>query len=104
MGEILHDPSKFQNTNFHKSFKEVNYLVDKQAEINTFLNDLGDRDILSKPEVDRLKPHGSQPGILYGLCKVHKTVTGGIPPFRPILSAFNTLSCHFWELTKTSLY
>ena len=52
-------------------------------EMNKFLNDLGDIDILSKP-------HGSQPSILHGLCKVHKTVTDGIPPFRPILSAINT--------------
>ena len=41
-----------------------------------------------------MKPHGSQPGILYGLCKVHKIVTEGIPPFRPILSAINTPSYH----------
>ena len=44
-----------------------------------------------------MKPRGSQPGILYGLCKVHKTVTHGIPPFRPILSAINTPS---YQLAK----
>ena len=30
----------------------------------------------------------------YGLCKVHKVVTEGIPPFRPILSAINTPAYH----------
>ena len=92
MEEILNDPSKFRKVDFHKQFKEVNYLVDKEKEINKFLNDLGDRDILSKEDISRLKPHGSQPGILYGLSKVHKTVVGGIPPLRPILSAINTPS------------
>ena len=33
---------------------------------------------------------GSNPGILYGLCKVHKTVVDVCLPFRPILSAIGT--------------
>ena len=37
-------------------------------------------------------PKGSAPGILYGLCKVHKSVQGDCPPFRPILSAIDTPS------------
>ena len=92
MEEILNDISKFRKVNFKKPFKEVNYLVDKEKEINILLNDLFERDVFTKQELRNLKPHGSQPGILYGLCKVHKTVTEGIPPFRPILSAINTPS------------
>ena len=43
---------------------------------------------------NQLKPSGSQPGVLYGLCKVHKGVgaDGSPPPFRPILSSINTPS------------
>ena len=39
-------------------------------------------------------PKGSSPGILYGLCKVHKSTPEGekCPPFRPILSAIGTVS------------
>ena len=33
---------------------------------------------------------GNNPGILYGLCKVHKAVVDVCPPFRPILSAIGT--------------
>ena len=33
---------------------------------------------------------GSSPGILYGLCNVHKVTQGDCPPFRPILSAIDT--------------
>ena len=94
MEDLLNDESKFHKINFQKTFKEVNYLVDKETEINKFLKLLGDNGVFTKDEVDRLKPHGSQPGVLYGLCKVHKVVSEGIPPFRPILSAINTPSYH----------
>ena len=40
----------------------------------------------------RMWPTGSSPGILYGLCKVHKVTQGDCPPFRPILSAIGTAS------------
>ena len=39
---------------------------------------------------NKLRPVGSQPGVLYGLAKVHKKVINGCPAFRPILSAIET--------------
>ena len=30
---------------------------------------------------------GSKPGIFYDLCKIHKSIVDGVPPFHPILSA-----------------
>ena len=33
---------------------------------------------------------GSQPGIKYGLSKIHKPLVNGFPKLRPILSAINT--------------
>ena len=39
-----------------------------------------------------MKPFGSQPGVVYGLCKVHKDSDGQSPPFRPILLAINAPS------------
>ena len=82
----------FEKIEFKNMFKEVNYLVDKETEINKLLNSLGDKGFLIQQKVNGFKPHGSQPGVLYGLCKVHKVVTEGIPPFRPILSVINTLA------------
>ena len=38
----------------------------------------------------KIKAVGSNPGILYGLFKVHKTGVDVCPPFRPILSAIGT--------------
>ena len=40
---------------------------------------------------------GSNPWILYGLCKVHNAVVDVCPPFRPILSAIGTPT---YKLTK----
>ena len=36
-------------------------------------------------------------GVEYGLCKVHKAIVDGCPPFRPILSATGTLT---YEIAK----
>ena len=37
-----------------------------------------------------LKPVGTRPGVMYGMCKVHTASVGNCPPVRPILSALNT--------------
>ena len=42
--------------------------------------------------IEKIKAVGSRPGVLYGLCKVHKAITDICPPFRPILSAIGTPS------------
>ena len=47
---------------------------------------------LSTEQYKKIKAVGSRPGILYGLCKVHKAITEVCPPFRPILSAIGTPS------------
>ena len=57
-----------------------------KSTLQTFL----DKGCINKNDYDRLLPRGSQPGILYGLAKIHKTVVGNCPPCRPILSAINT--------------
>ena len=47
---------------------------------------------LSTEQYKKIKAVGSRPGILYGLCKVHKAITDICPPFRPTLSAVRTPS------------
>ena len=49
---------------------------------------------MSDDDYKFLKPCGSKPGVMYGLCKVHKgvLVNDPAPPFRPILSAIGTCS------------
>ena len=94
MNSILNDDTKFKKVSFEKRNKELDYLLDKQEEIVTFLKELKDSNVITESVYNDLKPSGSQPGVLYGLCKVHKGVSadGGSPPFRPILSGINTPS------------
>ena len=40
----------------------------------------------------KIKAIRSRPGIVYGLCEVHKAITDACPPFRLILSAIGTPS------------
>ena len=92
LNNILNDETKFTKVRFNKRNKELDYLLKKQNEIKVFLEELESKGVLSAGECKILNPSGSQPGVLYGLCKVHKGSDGQSPPFRPILSAINTPS------------
>ena len=48
---------------------------------------------LSTEQFKKIKAVGSRPGILYGLCKVHKVITDVFPTCKPILSATATCNC-----------
>ena len=41
------------------------------------------KNYLSKYDYKYLKPYGSKPGIMYGICKIHKgtTLNDPVPPF-----------------------
>ena len=52
---------------------------------------------LSDKQYKKIKAVGSRPGVLYGLCKVHKAIIDVCPPFRPILSVTGTLT---YEIAK----
>ena len=93
MEMLLSDTSKFHEVEFNRNYpvnKEVRYLLDMEEVITDVLEDLKMTDYLSEKDFNRLKPCGSNPGVMYGLCKVHKSKVGKTPPFRPILSAIGT--------------
>ena len=97
MNNILSDETKFKKVDFCQNRyknKELDYVLEKEQEITNFLKELYDCKVISEAVYKKLKPWESQPGVLYGLYKVHKGVSadGSPPPFRPILSAINTLS------------
>ena len=58
--------------------------------VTDVLNNFRDKKEISIEQYKDLSPSGSRPGIMYGLAKVHKIVTDGLPSFRPILSAIGT--------------
>ena len=94
MESMLDDTSKFQPISFTKLNGDLRHLLDKEDEVKLFLKTLQEKDIISDQDFAKIIPVGSSPGILYGLCKVHKDVPSGdtCPPFRPILSAIGTVS------------
>ena len=94
MLDILNDDTKFVEVTLGGRHKELNYLLQEEKKITDFLKVLRDKETITKFEYNKLKPCGSQPGILYGLCKVQKGCVGDTPPFRPILSSINTSSYH----------
>ena len=95
MEELLSDLSKFVKIEFnskHTVNQDGRHLLDIELEIKSYLDDLLNKNYLSKDDYKYLKPCSSKPGIMYGFCKIHKgtTVNNPVPPFPPILSAFGT--------------
>ena len=89
MEELLNDTSKFHDITFnskHMVNKEVIHFLDIEPPlkhvwmISVTINTYQQRIIRSRP------------GVMYGICKVHKEVDSeeGTPLFRPILSAIGT--------------
>ena len=75
MENLLADTSKFIKVAFnskHKVNKEVRHLTDIESSIKHCLDDLLKNNYLSKEDYNYMRPCGSKPGVLYGLCKVHK--------------------------------
>ena len=99
MEELLSDRSKFVKVEFNSKYKlnhESRHLLDMEKEIKSCLDDLQNSNYLSEDNYKFMKPCGSKPGVMYGLCKVHKGITpnDSVPPFRPILSAIGTCICN----------
>ena len=91
--QLLSNTEKFRPIEFkHQINKELRHLLDLETNLIDTLDLLLAQNYLSKNYYDFLKPSGSNPGVLYGLCKVHKEVVGDSPPFRPILSSIGTSS------------
>ena len=98
MEELLSDRGKFVKIEFnskHTINQDIRHLLDMELEIKSCLVDLLNKNYLSKDDYKYLKPCDSKPGIMYGLCKIHKdtTVNDPVTPFRPILSAIG--SCNY---------
>ena len=88
MENILKDQTKFEKVTIKTRI--LNFQVNHEKNINDFLKNLKNSDSLSDKQYKKIKAVGSKPGILYGLCKVHKAVADVCLPFRPILSAIGT--------------
>ena len=103
MDELLSDSSTFMKVEFNSKYKanhEIRLLLDMEKEIKSCLDDLQNSNYLSEDNYKFMKPYGSKPVVIYGLCKVHKDITPNdrVPTFRPILSAIGTCSYNLGKL------
>ena len=64
----------------------MNFSINHGRPINDYSKSLEKSNSLTTDQYKKIKPIRSRPGILYGLCKVHKAITDLCPPFRPIFS------------------
>ena len=88
MHKILADSSKF---------KEITDPIEKftlkiEDKINNFVRKLKRLKLITDDVYNKLTVHGSAPGILYGLPKIHKKDFGSKFQFRPIFAAYKTPS------------
>ena len=84
---MLSDSSKFKKLDM-KLGKEINFLLQQEDRLTNFLKKV--KRSTSDQLYKELYPRGSQPGIMYGLSKIHKLLFNNFPKPRPILSAINT--------------
>ena len=98
MERILSDFNKFEKVSIKKSI--LNFTINHEKSIYNYLKRLEKSGTLSTKQHKKIKAVGSRPGILYGLCKVHKAITDVCPPFIPILSAIGNPS---YKLAKILL-
>ena len=81
MYNILNDTTKFKEI---KNIDPFLHTLRTEDKINRFIKKFNNNEFISNKKIGTVS--GSNPGILYGLPKVHKNNT----PVRPILAAYNT--------------
>ena len=89
MDNLLNDTQKFEKINL-KNDGILNFAINQEKRVENILKKLVASNSISEETRRSLKPVGTRPGIMYGLCKVHKDIIDNCLPFRPILSAINT--------------
>ena len=85
MESLLSDRAKFEKVHIKKGL--LNFTVNHEKRINEYLRFLKSSGALGVEQYKKITAVGSRPGVLYGLCKVHKNIVCRCPPFRRILSA-----------------
>ena len=88
--KILDDATKCEKVKIKKGI--LNFSINHERRINDYLKSLEKSGSLTTDQCKKIKAIGSRPGILYGLCKVHKAIIDVCPSFRPILSVIGTPS------------
>ena len=96
MENLLNGTRKFEKINL-KNDGILNFAINQEKRVDNILKKLVASKSISEETRRSLKPVGTRPGMMYGLCKVRKDIIDNCPPFRTILSAINT---PIFELAK----
>ena len=89
MENLLNDTQKFEKINLQND-GILNFAVNQEKSVDNIFKKLVATNSISEETRKSLKPVGTRPGIMYGLCKVHKDIIDNFAPFRPIFSTINT--------------
>ena len=86
MEEYLSDCSKcvkIESNSKHAVKQDIRCLLDMELEIKSCLDNLSNKNYLTKDDYKYFKLSGSEPGIISRLCKFHKgtTANNSVPPF-----------------------
>ena len=76
LNKMLSDSSIFKKRNV-KPGKEINFLCQQEDRLTKFLKKV--KKSISEKLYEELYPRGSQPGIMYGLSKIHKPLINNFP-------------------------
>ena len=79
METFVSNHNKFEKVSIKKGI--LNFSINHEKNINSYLKRLEKSGTVSTEQYKKIKAVGSRPGILHGLCKVHKAITDICPPF-----------------------
>ena len=96
MEKLLNEKTKFEKINL-KNNKILSFALNQKKGVEILFKKLVASSSIPEETRRHLKPVVTDPGIIYGLCKVYKGLVHNLPSFRPILSATNTPT---YELEK----
>ena len=80
MGNLLNDTQKFEKINL-KNDGILNFAVNQEKRVENILKKLLATNSISEETRISVQPVGTRPGIMYGLCKVHKDIINNCLPF-----------------------
>ena len=89
MENFLNDTQISEKSNL-KNDGILNFAVNQGKRLGNILRKLVTSNDISDKTRGYLKPVGTSPGIMYGICKDHKDIIDNCPVSRPILSAVKT--------------
>ena len=70
--------------------KELNFILNCKKKVIDILKEIKNTSQINEDLYNKLRKVDNQPGVLYGLAKVHKKVIDGCPAFQLILSVIKT--------------